>query len=636
MWRLVYSKYKLSVAKCHQLQQLLNDHSYSCGANLHLGDEFKDVEIRDHACGDAIVKLYYSAGFEPVCVYCGCDQPFTSPEQYPQSGLSKVRPVSGLWPEDLWVYNTDELIRYPQRREQSSVVWSHFKVHKFHETKEKSGYEGFADKAWCDYCHKPFELRESSGEQEEASLTLAYKGRESTLIAKKGHIEQYFTAKSVPLIDNEHDTAMQLLAQAWYDDLLPPLLADSLSFNKFIACISRGSFRMPGRSKLTELIDDIYAKMLLRLKALLQQSTSVLLATDAAKMLTGDSYVAVTCHWISADWCLMSAVLGLSIKNYIDPAKPKNAPAAPINPTSDLVSTFRKLIPLCKLIDELGLEGPSEADWSAAKMLCQFLKPFQIVTDYLQGEKYPTLGSLSRKITQLMLYLSRPNPPHSWGLLNKTWVDLPTPVSSMHNFLLRDMKRHWHTGNVLLGMAAIVDPRHKSLEWLKPHQQHLIQQQLLDEMFAVAEIPIPDNDENNEDDAAVPPKLKHRRFEDCDFLDADEEESEKLDRNSDAPAHGLRREVKDEFDAWLLIPEVRQVNATSPIDPLACWKLHDSWFPRASKLARKYLAIPASSAPSELVFSRAKLIQQRQRWNLLPQRLEACVMVKHNAWVLNL
>ena len=48
---------------------------------------------------------------------------------------------------DLWVYNTDELIRYPQRRKQSSVVWSHFKLHKFHEAKEKSGYEGFADKA---------------------------------------------------------------------------------------------------------------------------------------------------------------------------------------------------------------------------------------------------------------------------------------------------------------------------------------------------------------------------------------------------------------------------------------------------------------------------------------------------------
>ncbi|KAL5517431.1 hypothetical protein EMCRGX_G002974 [Ephydatia muelleri] len=163
--------------------------------------------------------------------------------------------------------------------------------------------------------HHKKELRESGGEQEEAPLTLAYKGRESTLIAKKGHIEQYFTAKSVPLTDNEHDTAMQLLAQAWYNNLLPPLLANSLSFNKFIACISRGSFRMPGRSKLTELLDDMYAKMLLRFKALLQQSTSVSLTTDAAKMPTGDSYVAVTCHWMSTDWCLMSAVLGVSISN---------------------------------------------------------------------------------------------------------------------------------------------------------------------------------------------------------------------------------------------------------------------------------------------------------------------------------
>ena len=54
---------------------------------------------------------------------------------------------------DHWVYNTDELIRYPQRRKQPSVVWAHFKLYKCH---EKRGYEGFADKAWCKHCHKPF------------------------------------------------------------------------------------------------------------------------------------------------------------------------------------------------------------------------------------------------------------------------------------------------------------------------------------------------------------------------------------------------------------------------------------------------------------------------------------------------
>ena len=42
-----------------------------------------------------------------------------------------------------------------------------------------------------------------------------------------------------------------------------------------------------------------------------------------------------------------------------------------------------------------------------------------------------------------------------------------------------------------------------------------------------------------------------------------------------------------------------------PIDPLAWWKMHDGQFPTIAKLARKYLAIPASSATSERVFLRA-------------------------------
>eukprot|EP00731_Ephydatia_muelleri_P007889 Em0004g227a len=36
--------------------------------------------------------------------------------------------------------------------------------------------------------------------------------------------------------------------------------------------------------------------------------------------------------------------------------------------------------------DELGLEGPSENDWSTAELLCHFMKPFQTVMDYLQGQ----------------------------------------------------------------------------------------------------------------------------------------------------------------------------------------------------------------------------------------------------------
>ena len=43
------------------------------------------------------------------------------------------------------------------------------------------------------------------------------------------------------------------------------------------------------------------------------------------------------------------------------------------------------------------------------------------------------------------------------------------------------------------------------------------------------------------------------------------------------------------------------------------WGENEDKFPNVSKLARKYLAIPVSSAPSERVFSQLKLIVERKR-----------------------
>ena len=45
-------------------------------------------------------------------------------------------------------------------------------------------------------------------------------------------------------------------------------------------------------------------------------------------------------------------------------------------------------------------------------------------------------------------------------------------------------------------------------------------------------------------------------------------------------------------------------------------------FPNIAKTALKYLAVPASSAPSERVFSQLKLILDRKRWRTDADRLE--------------
>ena len=87
MWRLIYSKHKLYLPQRTRLQSILDGYSYSCGAqlkDLNLDEEFKDVEVKDHVCGSPIEKLYYSAGFDPICIYCAADQPHTVADQYPQ------------------------------------------------------------------------------------------------------------------------------------------------------------------------------------------------------------------------------------------------------------------------------------------------------------------------------------------------------------------------------------------------------------------------------------------------------------------------------------------------------------------------------------------------------------------------
>ena len=86
LWRLIFSKYKLSKEHKIDLLKLLDDHMYSCGASLRdldLPANYDDVDVRDHDCYDPIEKLYYSAKNQPICVYCAKDQPYTSENSYP-------------------------------------------------------------------------------------------------------------------------------------------------------------------------------------------------------------------------------------------------------------------------------------------------------------------------------------------------------------------------------------------------------------------------------------------------------------------------------------------------------------------------------------------------------------------------
>lgn len=72
LWRLLYSKRKLSIRET-EIQSFLDDIAYTCGATLeelNLPEKFSCIYIREHSCSDTVEKLYYSAGYAPICIYC--------------------------------------------------------------------------------------------------------------------------------------------------------------------------------------------------------------------------------------------------------------------------------------------------------------------------------------------------------------------------------------------------------------------------------------------------------------------------------------------------------------------------------------------------------------------------------------
>jgi hypothetical protein len=94
MWRLVYSKCKLTAVERLQLDNAHSDYTYTCGATLSdLDISLADVCIRDIQCYDPLEKLYFSMNKDPICIYCcGSANLATKEGCYPQCNNCDSKP----------------------------------------------------------------------------------------------------------------------------------------------------------------------------------------------------------------------------------------------------------------------------------------------------------------------------------------------------------------------------------------------------------------------------------------------------------------------------------------------------------------------------------------------------------------
>ncbi|XP_070404635.1 E3 SUMO-protein ligase ZBED1 [Nothobranchius furzeri] len=84
-------------------------------------------------------------------------------------------------------------------------------------------------------------------------------------------------------------------------------------------------------------------------------------------------------------------------------------------------------------------------------------------------------------------------------------------------------------------------------------------------------------------------------------------------------------DVEKEVDSFLKDPPPLLDSS-----PTTWWKVNEGRFPRLANLARKYLAIPGTSVPSERVFSAAGLTVNRLRTRLTPDHVDLLIFLNKN------
>lgn len=96
-------------------------------------------------------------------------------------------------------------------------------------------------------------------------------------------------------------------------------------------------------------------------------------------------------------------------------------------------------------------------------------------------------------------------------------------------------------------------------------------------------------------------------------------------RQRQAVPRSEKESIEMELNSYLQTVEV-----DGETNPMEWWRQHEANFPRVASLAKKYLCIPATSAPSERAFSTSGNIVTCRRSALKPERVDQLVFLAHN------
>lgn len=237
------------------------------------------------------------------------------------------------------------------------------------------------------------------------------------------------------------------------------------------------------------------------------------------------------------------------------------------------------------------------------------LKPLQEFTDALSGEGYVTLSYIRPVLHLFNNKLLAPQ--ESDGEL----------ANSIRHTILTYLNEKYSEPSTsdLLDMASFVDPRFRGTyvcsEKLAALKERVIYE--AEELLApaAANQAGPQSAAEQRVMADPTPPIAKKRKTLASFFEQDASPSNLTPRES----------IKNELSSYL-----QSLCLDSKADPLQWWREHQVAYPALSSLARKYLCVPATSSPSERIFSCSGNIVTCQRASLKPDTVDRLVFLAQN------
>lgn len=308
----------------------------------------------------------------------------------------------------------------------------------------------------------------------------------------------------------------------------------------------------------------------------------------------------------------------------------------------------------------------TDEEWDLMDSLIDLLMPFEEITRELSGGTYVTLSKIIPVIKEfifdyapnslpeledindnnLELYLEEEelqpidsDDDTTISNYTKKKINIKNPLNTegaldnVKNKIYNALIYYWNIPSNLGYMASLLDPRYKDLDFIEDEdEKNNLYQQLRDEYEAL-------NSHNPISNFELSDIYSTSNFEPDIYSTSSQQETSNITRShkeymQQRKSKGKKKKnfnlssksnESDEVLHYLSFP-----SALGGENPLEWWKTHENIFPKLSKLAKKYLAVPGTSVSSERLFSDAGNLINTNRVRMDPELVKKRLFLKRN------